>query len=144
MWAFTVESGFDGTQGNVIHSEVMQSIGRQYSRNKYHRSSTPERTLNGILFDSKAEMKRWQQLKLLEFAGNIKNLERQPVFILADAFVDNEGKKQRAIKYVGDFRYTEGERVVVEDVKGFWTQTAKLKVKLFRQKYPGIIFREVR
>jgi hypothetical protein len=128
-------SEFDEQGKGVIHSTGM---------NKYRVSPAELRTINGIRFDSKAEMRRWQELNLLEAAGQIKELERQPVYVLADAFTDNEGKKQRAIKYIGDFRYTEGGRVVVEDVKGFWTQTARLKVKLFRQKFPGIIFKEVK
>ena len=111
---------------------------------KYHVSSASERTVDGILFASKAEMRRYQELKLMERSGAIKNLERQPVYVLTEPFTDSDGKKQRAIKYIGDFRYSVGVRVVVEDVKGFWTEVAKLKVKMFKQRYPGIIFREVK
>ena len=42
--------------------------------NKYHAVKTQ---VDGIIFDSMKEAVRWQELKLLEKAGKIANLERQ-------------------------------------------------------------------
>jgi len=74
--------------------------------------------IDTITFDSHAEMKRWGELRLLEKAGRITRLERQPRNHLHVG-----GRKIGA--YVADFTYfkllpdglIEGDQVV-EDVKG--------------------------
>lgn len=94
--------------------------------------------VDGIRFDSKAEANRYRELCLLQRAGDISNLECQPRCVL--------GAGKRPPVYVADFRYIEGGRLVVEDVKGGKaTQTAvfKLKAKLFRERYPDIELRIV-
>lgn len=111
-------------------------------RNKYHVAPVANRTLDGIRFDSKAEMCRYQELQLLERAGQITRLERQPEYSLIDPFVDGEGRKHHGVKYRGDFLYMEHGRVVVEDCKGVVTKDYRIKRELFMQRYPGIIFRE--
>lgn len=98
-----------------------------------------ERTLDGILFASKAEMNRYAELKMLERAGIIKNLELQPRFPLLAG-----NKKDRGTSYFADFAYEENGHRVVEDVKGHKTDVYKLKRKLFRDRYPEIDFREVK
>jgi hypothetical protein len=100
-----------------------------------------ERTLDGITFASKAEMNRFAELKMLERAGLIEGLERQPRYILL-----TEPHKNKSIVYVADFRYRslETKGIVVEDVKGMRTEVYKLKLKLFRDRYPDIDFREVK
>ncbi len=79
-------------------------------RNKFNAIKT---TIEGITFDSKREARRWQELKLLERAGEIERLERQVPFSLVV-----EG--QKIATYTADFRYwttaLPKERVV-EDVK---------------------------
>ena len=84
----------------------------------------------GILFDSKAELRRFHELKLLERAGEITNLELQPRFDLVV-----EGVKCGF--YKGDFRYvdTRTGKEVVEDVKGVKTPVYRLKRKLVRAIY---------
>ena len=73
--------------------------------------------VDGRLFDSKAEAARWQELQLLERAGEIKELERQVEYELIP-----KQKGERAVKYIADFRYKDHEgNVVVEDTKGVWT-----------------------
>ena len=61
----------------------------------------------GIRFDSKAEMRHYADLRLLELTGHISKLELKPVFQLP-------GK----VKYIADFRYVENGQTVVVDVKG--------------------------
>ena len=49
-------------------------------RSKYGVAPAQERTLDGIRFDSKREMQRYSELKLLLRAGVIRELELQPEF----------------------------------------------------------------
>lgn len=72
--------------------------------------------VDGIKYDSKKEAKRADELKRLEEAGAIKNLERQKKYVLQPSF-KFLGKTIRDISYVADFVYEEDGRLVVEDVK---------------------------
>ena len=99
---------------------------------KYNSKKT---IVDGIEFDSKKEANRYCELNLLESAGQIKNLQLQPRFILQESF-KYQGKTERKIEYVADFMYEEKDgQVVVEDTKGFKTDVYKLKRKLFLKKY---------
>jgi len=97
--------------------------------------------LDGYVFDSKAEADRYQQLRLLQKAGQISELEVHPKFVLQWGFRDGMGKWRRAISYEADFQYWEGERFVVEDVKGKRTAVFNLKLKLFLYRYRNCDFR---
>lgn len=103
------------------------------TRSKYNSIKT---IVEGIKFDSKKEARRYQELKLLERAGTIKELELQPRFILQDKF-KLYGKTHRKIEYVADFKYWDKEKEtwIVEDVKGVKTDVYKLKKKIFLKKY---------
>jgi hypothetical protein len=114
----------------------------QSKKNKYGVSPKEERTYNGIVFDSKAEMKRYKDLELLEKAGQIKELQRQEAWVLQEPF-EYKGKKIRAIYYIADFSYYENGKYVVEDVKGRKTKEYQLKKKMFLKRYQNIDFREV-
>lgn len=98
--------------------------------------------IDGVAFDSKAEAERYAELKLLERAGIIRDLQLQPKFPLIPTFRKN-GKTFRGITYVADFAYTENGRKVVEDVKGFKTEVYKIKRKLFEYTYRDITLTEV-
>jgi len=91
-------------------------------RSKYRNIKT---VVDGIKFDSKKEAKRYQELKLLEKAGEITDLELQPRFNLIV-----NGKKICA--YIADFRYTSRDKTIIEDVKGMRTPIYKLKKKLMK------------
>nr|DAV68421.1 MAG TPA: Endonuclease [Caudoviricetes sp.] len=88
-------------------------------------------------FDSKREGNRYKELKLLERAGEIKDLELQPRFLLQDSFKKN-GRTFRKIEYVADFKYIENGKAIVEDVKGMQTDVFKLKHKIFEKVYPDL------
>jgi len=95
-------------------------------------------TVDGIKFASRAEARRYGELKLLERANQIRNLELQPKFPLV---VNGE----LVCTYVADFAYSlDGTLGVVEDVKSKATKTPqyRIKVKLLRALY-GIEVREV-
>ncbi len=104
----------------------------------YRKYGNRKTVVDGIKFDSKAEAERYKELKLLEKAGLIKNLILQPEFLLLDKFKYN-GKTERAIKYIADFKYFDVARgvYVVEDVKGVETEVFKIKRKLFLKQYGG-------
>ena len=82
--------------------------------------------VDGIRFASRAEAKRWQELKLLERAGEIHDLRRQPRYELVVNGI-------RIGVYVGDFAYLDkGGDPITEDVKGVITDLFRWKAKLFR------------
>ena len=101
---------------------------RKAKTNKYNAKKV---SVDGIEFDSKKEARRYQELLLLQKAGEIYMLERQKVYELlpAQREPDTVGKRgcvikgkllERAVEYVADFVYTDKNgKTVVEDVKGF-------------------------
>lgn len=105
--------------------------------NKYNAVRTE---VDGILFHSKGEARRYGELKMLERAGEISDLELQPEFVLLDGFV-RDGKRIQAIKYRADFKYVEDGVVVIEDFKGKETAEFRIKRKLFLNRYPEYEFR---
>ena len=105
-------------------------------RNKYGNTKTK---VDGLAFASKAEARRYGELKLLERGGVIQDLELQPKFGL----IGREGTK--ICTYKADFRYAEMipgtnriSHIVVEDVKSPSTakeRSYRLKSKLFRDNF---------
>jgi hypothetical protein len=106
--------------------------------NKYHAVKTK---IDGITFDSMKEAVRYQELKLLEKAGIITELELQVPYTLIPT-QKISGKTYRKAVYKADFRYKENNRIVVEDVKGMKTAVYKLKKLLMYEKY-GIEIYEI-
>ena len=88
---------------------------------------------SGYKFDSKKEFIRWCELRILERAGKIFNLQRQVKYVLIPSQKDQKGKVlEREVSYVADFVYIDNAlgQVVVEDVKGYKTEVYRLKKKL--------------
>lgn len=113
---------------------------RPLKKNKYGARKV---VIDGITFDSIAEGKRYQELKLWLHAGFISGLELQPEFILQDKFVF-QGAPIRAIKYRADFRYINQDGLeITEDVKGKKTAVYELKKKMLLCRYPDINFQEI-
>lgn len=99
-------------------------------RNKY---GAKKIAYEGETFDSKAELRRWCVLKLLERAGEITGLIRQVKYELIPAQRDDHGVLlEKAVNYVADFQYIDRRThaVVVEDVKGVRTKDYIIKRKL--------------
>lgn len=117
-------------------------------RNKYNVNNTRpgklERTVDGVLFASKAEATRYVVLKRRVQAGEIDALELQPRFEIIPAFADSGGHKHRATFYTADFRYNENGRAVVEEVKGHESRDFRLRMKLFLLQYPEYEYRLVK
>jgi len=77
----------------------------EVSMTKYNNKKV---VLNGITFDSQKEARRYRDLSLLERVGEIKSLELQKAFILAESVkFENEPRRKPAVKYVADFVYQE-------------------------------------
>lgn len=95
-----------------------------------------DRTVDGIVFHSKRECKRYLELQMLVRAGYITNLQLQPPFAL---MVNNV----KVGTYKADFAYTDqrGTRCF-EDAKGYRTAEYELKKKIVEAQY-GIRIVEV-
>lgn len=100
-----------------------QPVKRQ--RNKYGAQAV---TVDGMRFDSKSEARRYVQLKAMEKAGEIDNLELQVSFDLIPA-MDVAGKKERPVRYVADFRYQKDGQTIIEDTKSAPTKTKEYTIK---------------
>lgn len=86
--------------------------------------------VDGIIFDSKREAARWKELKLMERAGEISDLQRQVPFSVIPSFRCN-GHAYRESKYIADFTYRDKKgSFIVEDAKGVKTKEYMLKKKL--------------
>lgn len=119
---------------------------RDNPRARKHQKYSNERIQDqdGTTFDSKAEHRRWHHLKLLQRAGEIRDLERQVVYVLAAA-VKIGNRNRPPLRYIADMRYTvvaTGE-VVVEDVKGAVTPEYRIKRHLMASVH-GIEIKEIR
>ena len=90
--------------------------------------------IDGFLFASRREAIRYAELKMLEDAGEITDLELQPVFpcVINDKAI---------CKYIADFRYTDTKtgKVVIEDAKGFKTDVYRIKKKMVQAIYNIVI-----
>ena len=85
--------------------------------------NVPQR-VDGHFFHSKKEARRYTELKALEQAGVISELELQPQYS-----IDINGV--HVCKVIPDFRYYDEERgsEVVEDVKSMGTRTRLFLIK---------------
>jgi ABC-type dipeptide/oligopeptide/nickel transport system ATPase subunit len=86
------------------------------------------------------EANRWCELKMLEKAGLIQDLQRQVKFELIPK---QDG--ERAVHYVADFVYVEDGKKIVEDVKSAATKKNKeyvIKRKLLLWRH-GIRIKEI-
>lgn len=86
--------------------------------------------VDGIVFDSKLEARRYRELKLLEKAGEISDLQLQVKYELIPAQRLDGKVVERALNYVADFVYLENNKWVVEDTKGVRTRDYIIKRKL--------------
>ena len=87
-------------------------------------------TRDGMTFDSQKEYRRFCELRLLERAGKVTDLQRQVKFELIPSQRIGGKVVERACTYVADFVYQENGKKVVEDTKGFKTKDYIIKRKL--------------
>lgn len=117
-------------------------------RKNGHKYGAKPTTVDGIRFASKAEARRYGELKLLEKAGEIARLELQPKFdlhIAAKVRGCPQGVRHpsKVCTYIADFSYIDRNgKAVYEDTKGFRTPVYRLKKKMVEKEY-GITITEV-
>lgn len=132
---------------NVPSHVLGRRSGGRAAGNKYGVSPAAERRhpQTNELFHSKAELKRYLELELMQRAGHIAKLERQVHFplIVKGYWKDGVGVFDNKVgTYVADAVYEENGVRVVEDVKGFRTPEYELKKKLMFALH-GIAIREI-
>lgn len=87
----------------------------------------------GVVFDSKVECDYYQYLER-NLGDEYDYIELQPRYELIPKV-----NKQRKTEYIADFALWKDNKLLeVIDVKGMPTEVAKLKAKIFRDKYPNI------
>ena len=113
-------------------------MARGFYRKNNTKLNNQKTVIDGIEFDSKKEGNRYCELKLLQRAGQISNLEYQKRYELIPAQYetvatgeyykvgDKKGQPktkqvcvEQSVVYIADFVYQENGQTVVEDVKGF-------------------------
>jgi len=113
---------------------------------KYYNEPT---RVDGYYFPSKGEAARYKELRLLERAGEITDLQVHPRFELS-AFGLDRGAPVPVATYVADFSYRQVDekagrlRLVVEDYKSTATitQLYKLKKRWMKAQY-GVEVQEI-
>ncbi len=112
-----------------------------YMYKKRYKYGNSKVIVDDIVFDSKKEARRYEELKMLEKAGEIKNLQRQVKYELVpeqrepETVVKGKTKRgkliERAVTYLADFVYEDARsgNTVVEDVKSEATRTKEYIIK---------------
>lgn len=125
--------------------KVLELMKKPQKRSKY-RAVRCE--VDGIVFDSRKEARRYSELRRLEKAGLIEKLITQPCYVLA-APTGWRGDGTFAGwteigTYRPDFEYLDvsTREIVTEDVKGFRTPVYRWKKKHVEAQY-GISIREL-
>ena len=122
---------------------LQEALAQQKKPSKYHSRKV---TIDGITFDSAKEARRYGELKLLEKAGEIYDLQRQVPFVVIPVQKDENGKViEREVKYIADYVYMDSRthKQIVEDVKGCVTEVFRIKRKLMLYMH-NIKIKEVR
>ena len=96
--------------------------------NKYNISKI---AVSGIVYDSKAEARRHQELCLLEKAGKIEALHYHGI-----SFKLGRSDTGRVISYTPDFTYIKDGQLIAEEVKGPRVRDWAVRAALFKEKFP--------
>ena len=110
---------------------LQDNVDKKKNNNRFKVSPVEERTLGGIVFASKKEMKRYAELQLLQRAGEVQDLELQPEFRVSI-------NDQHFCTYTADFSYTEKGQRVIEELKS--TGTAKDAAYRLRKKAAELFY----
>jgi hypothetical protein len=100
-----------------------------------------KRTYKGITYASEMEMnffKEWVEPRIE--SGVIIDVKKQVKYLLQPDF-KYQGKDLKAMHYISDFdiTFSDGSFKVI-DVKGMLKNEDKIKEKLFKYRYPDVIF----
>lgn len=109
------------SRGEVVHTA--QTLALEAPPEKRQKFGNKKTVVDGIVFDSGHEADRYLELKLLEAAGEIRNLDLQPKFgIFACELASGKGIEVASFK--ADFRYVDVKqnRTRIEDAKSEGTK----------------------
>lgn len=109
-----------------LFPELTQKEVKKTKPNKYKNKNCE---IDGIKFKSLAEGRRYSELKILKKKGEIKDFGYETKTFVTVA----------KIKYTPDFEIEnlDGTKEY-EEIKGKWTEAARIRVKLFIHVYPEI------
>lgn len=114
---------------------------RQMPRARRSKYGNVKVTLDGYVFDSKAEARRYKELKTLVAANEIYDLIVNKVYNFS--YLGGDGCRRHGFDYIADFYYRDcNGQIMVEDVKGVRTAEYKLKKKLI-EGFHGITITEI-
>lgn len=104
----------------------LQSLRTQGKGQKY---GAQRMTVDGITFDSKKEARRYQELRLMERAGQIADLQRQVVIELEGRAGPLLTRTGRQMRITVDFAYVDRKTglTVFEDAKGLPTRDYEVR-----------------
>lgn len=134
-WSTTNKKTYGMTVEQWAARMKQAGIGQKPSRYRAHGT----RDADGTFFHSKGELRRWQELQMLEKAGEITELKRQVRFALSVP-TGYSGVYHVVGHFTPDFWYVErnGE-VVIEDFKSPASakdEAYRLRKKMFEILYP--------
>ena len=124
-----------------------------YRSRRYSKYGNRKAYAAGQIFDSKKEACRYAELRIMERAGVITDLQKQVKYILIPTQREpdiigtrggiHKGKLlEKECSYIADFVYKQDGEIIVEDTKGFRTPEYKIKRKLMLHVH-GIRIREI-
>lgn len=96
---------------------------------------------DGERFDSAGEFTRWRELQLLERAGELTDLRRQVSYELVPTLHRPGHRTEPALHYTADFTYQEGNRLIVEEFKGFSDTAWRIRRRVLLWRYPDVELR---
>jgi hypothetical protein len=106
-----------------------------WTKNKYNANRTE---YNGVMYASKREATKAQELDLLKKAGEVLEWVPHPIYYVLPRFYKFK-KKYQGIKYIPDFwiKWKDGREELI-DIKGFATPLFKIKEKMFNYRFPDL------
>jgi hypothetical protein len=93
-----------------------------HPKSKKNKFNAVKTEIDGITFHSKKEAARYRDLKLMQYAGEITDLQLQVPFVV-------EINSENIFTWYADFVYNDDGEPVIEDCKGFKTDIYRLKKK---------------
>lgn len=129
--------------GQVMNGNPSFKSAEAQGKNKFSAEPTERiRDNNVVKFASKKEARRYDDLLVMESAGEIDYLKLHPSYPLKNEHVEIRYPNGRLAVYTADFEYLENDITITEDVKSKATMTeaATLRMAVFSSLYE----REVR
>jgi hypothetical protein len=123
--------------------EAYKALTKKNKKNKYGAKQIKE---NGITFDSKLEHKRYRELLLLQYGGEIEGLRVHTRWPLMAHQESAELSEILVGYYESDFDYFDNKAggLIAEDCKGLQTPLSAWKFKHAKIQYPDVTWRIVK